>query len=213
MDSCLRALALASLLCIANGARLLSSNSVFGYKSADGVSLRDEARGFDNFMFVRQWPGSFCSKHACPLISNRGFHFTVHGLWPNYKDGTWPQFCDKDYAFDEDQISDLLNELRSEWPTVYDSYEEFWDHEWSKHGTCALDVFPTEHSYFENILELHRLYDLAAVLGRAGIVPSTETVYRTKDVANAIYNAYGVRPLVHCYEGELSEIWLCLDKE
>lgn len=34
-------------------------------------------------------------------------HFTIHGLWPNYNNGQWPQFCDPDYKFDEDQIADL----------------------------------------------------------------------------------------------------------
>ncbi|GIL83126.1 hypothetical protein Vretifemale_11941 [Volvox reticuliferus] len=213
MDSCLRALALVSLVYIANGARLLSSTSVFGHMSTAGVTVRDAARDFDYFMFVRQWPGSFCSKHACPLVSNHGFHFTIHGLWPNRKDGTWPQFCDTDYDFEEDKIDDLLDELKSEWPTVYDSYEEFWDHEWSKHGTCALDVFPSEHSYFKSILRLHRQYDLAAALGQAGIVPSTKVVYRTKDLSKAIYDMYGVRPLVHCSNGQLSEIWICIDKK
>ncbi|GIL65503.1 hypothetical protein Vafri_19284 [Volvox africanus] len=213
MDSCWTALVLASLLCISSDARLLSSTSVYGRTSAAGVADRDEARDFDYFIFVRKWPGSFCAKHACPLIFNHWFHFTIHGLWPNYNDGTWPQFCGKDYSSYEDQIRDLLDELRSEWPNAYKFEEQYWYHQWSKHGTCAPDVFPTERSYFQNVLNLHRRYDLTAALGQAGILPSTETVYRTKDVVNAIYNAYGVRPLVHCYDGELTEIWLCLDKK
>jgi ribonuclease T2 len=89
------------------------------------------------------------------------FHFTIHGLWPNYDDGTWPQFCDSDYKFDEDKLDDLMDQLDEEWPSVFDSDETFWDHEWSKHGTCALNIFPTEHSYFKHVLKLHWRYDLA----------------------------------------------------
>lgn len=38
--------------------------------------------------------------------------------------------------------------------------ESFWAHEWSKHGTCALDIFPSEYDYFKGTLDLHAKYDL-----------------------------------------------------
>nr|BAA95359.1 S-like RNase [Volvox carteri f. nagariensis] len=212
MVSCLRLLALTSLLCIASGARPLSSISWSG--DATSSAIPTAQRDFDYFMFVRQWAGSFCSTHACPLVPNRGFHFTIHGLWPNYSNGSWPQFCTPEDKFDEDQLEDLMDDLEVEWPSVYDSDETFWEHEWSKHGTCALDIFPSEHSYFGHILKLHWRYDLSAALRRADIVPSRTSVYRTKDLIAAIEDMYGARPLVHCgRKRQLSEIWMCLDKD
>lgn len=44
---------------------------------------------------------------ACLPLPPCSFHFTIHGLWPNYKAGGWPQFCDADYKFDTDDIDDI----------------------------------------------------------------------------------------------------------
>ncbi|GLC33429.1 hypothetical protein PLESTM_000070300 [Pleodorina starrii] len=199
----LRGFALVGLLCLASCARHVASLQ----------TINKQATKFDYFLLVRQWPGSYCSKHSCTLLHNRGYHFTIHGLWPNYDDGTWPQFCDTSYKFDEDKLEDLMDELESEWPSTMDSDESFWEHEWSKHGTCSVGIFPTEHSYFSNVLKLHRRYDLAAALRKADIVPDKHKVYRAKDLADAIHDEYGVRPVVHCYDNELSEIWMCFDKD
>ncbi|KXZ54538.1 hypothetical protein GPECTOR_4g603 [Gonium pectorale] len=163
-------------------------------------------------MLARQWPGNYCSKHSCPLLHDHGFHFTIHGLWPNYNDGTYPQFCDKSLEFDEDKISDLEDELEEEWPSFMGTDGDFWDHEWSKHGTCALSLLPTEHKYFKTVLKLHWRYDLAAALRKADILPSRDRVYKAQELIDAVDDMYGVKPLVHCYGKALSEIWMCFDR-
>ena len=77
--------------------------------------------------------------------------------------GRWPSYCDESYGFREEDLGKkLVEELRQEWPTFYtDTNPMFWGQEWSKHGTCSLDVLPTEREYFETVLELHRQFDLA----------------------------------------------------
>ncbi|GIL65539.1 hypothetical protein Vafri_19284, partial [Volvox africanus] len=200
----LRVLFWTGLLCLASCARQLISPQ----------ATRVLSRDFDYFLLVRQWPGSYCTKHECPFLQDRWFHFTIHGLWPNYNDGTWPQFCNPDSVFNEDELTDLLVEMRNEWPcTFMDSNNAFWEHEWTKHGTCATDVLPTEYSYFDTVLMLHMQYNLQDALKAAGIVPSKDVVYRTKDLEDAIAKMYGVRPIIQCDEdGQLSEIWMCLDR-
>jgi hypothetical protein len=116
-------------------------------------------------------PSARCFRSNGAFSNSCRFHLTIHGLWPNYKDGTWPQFCDSDRKFDVDKVSDLRHELQEQWPSVtdddeWDSDETFWEHEWSKHGTCSRDVLPTEHSYFKHVLDLHSRYDLAVSGGR-----------------------------------------------
>ena len=98
-------------------------------------------------------------------LPTRSFRFNIHGLWPNYKDGTWPQFCDKDYAFSESEIADLEGALDQEWPSFGGGNEGFWAHEWDKHGTCALSVVRSEHSFFKTVLRLHWKYDLEVGVG------------------------------------------------
>ncbi|GLI60009.1 hypothetical protein VaNZ11_002072 [Volvox africanus] len=200
----LRVLYWTSLLCLASCARQLVSPQV----------TRGLPRAFDYFLLVRQWPGSYCTKHECLFLQDRWFNFTIHGLWPNYKDGTWPQFCNPDSVFNEDELTDLLVEMRYEWPcTFMNSNNDFWEHEWTKHGTCATDVLPNEYSYFDTVLMLHKQYNLQDALKAAGIVPSKDAVYRTKDLEDSIAKMYGVRPVVHCDEdGQLAEIWMCLDR-
>lgn len=46
-------------------------------------------------------------------------------------------------------------------PSYMDSNEKFWEHEWSRHGTCALKVLPSERRFFKTVLNLHKRYDLA----------------------------------------------------
>ena len=68
--------------------------------------------------------------------------WTLHGLWPE-----WGQNCGSE-KFDEAQISSIESDMEKYWlscPEYSDSNVEFWDHEWSKHGTCTTD---SQSSYF-----------------------------------------------------------------
>lgn len=54
-----------------------------------------------------QWPASYCdTKRSCcyPKTGKPAEDFSIHGLWPNRDDGTWPQFCDRDISFDESEV-------------------------------------------------------------------------------------------------------------
>lgn len=107
-----------------------------------------------------------CCCCCCP----RSFHFTIHGLWPNYKSGGWPQFCEHGMDFDESKVADLLEDLEDEWPSFMGGGGDdgFWKHEWEKHGTCALDVLPSEHAYFKGALKLHYKYSIEVGVCRCG---------------------------------------------
>ncbi|MEW5305914.1 MAG: hypothetical protein WDW38_009843 [Sanguina aurantia] len=168
---------------------------------------------FDYFMLVRQWSGTFCAHAECPMVHRHGFKFTLHGLWPNYAAGGWPQDCNANMRFDESKLDDILPELQEEWPSVFKEDESFWAHEWSKHGTCALDIFPSELDYFKGTLDLHAKYDLQGVFSAAGITPSWTKTYRASDLQSAVEDAYGIVPQLHCVNGRLNEIWMCVGKD
>ncbi|KAM7521930.1 hypothetical protein LguiA_011832 [Lonicera macranthoides] len=95
--------------------------------NGDGVLLQADnkvQREFDYFALALQWPGTYCSKtskccskNACCRGENSPTHFTIHGLWPDYNDGTWPSCCTES-EFDEKEISTLLGALEEYWPSL-----------------------------------------------------------------------------------------------
>ncbi|GHP05765.1 ribonuclease [Pycnococcus provasolii] len=169
---------------------------------------------FDFFMFTTTWAGTFCDhefgRHCKHVVGLR--NLTIHGLWPNYDSGKYPQFCDK-RKFDPDKVADLQDRLNAEWPDLL-SKGGLWSHEFEKHGTCSASVLPTEHDYFGAALSLNERLDLTSALFRAGIQPSSTQAYPTKDIVKAVKSVIGddVDPELNCADGNLQEIRVCFTK-
>jgi ribonuclease I len=71
--------------------------------------------------------------------------FTIHGLWPEYSSGGWPQWCNplRYHEFNETVITPLRPKLNMYWyscPEWNISSYTFWKHEWKKHGTCIPNI-------------------------------------------------------------------------
>lgn len=63
------------------------------------------------FNCMVQWPGSFCdTKTSCcyPTTGKPAADFGIHGLWPNYKDGSYPSNCDPNNPFDQSQVWNFI---------------------------------------------------------------------------------------------------------
>ena len=45
---------------------------------------------WDYFMFVQLWPLSWLLADRISDYPFNNNHFTIHGLWPEYKNGSWP---------------------------------------------------------------------------------------------------------------------------
>ncbi|RXH91992.1 hypothetical protein DVH24_021015 [Malus domestica] len=66
------------------------------------------AEDFDFFYFVQ---------HCCYLTTGKpAADFGIHGLWPNYNDGSYPSNCDPSNPCDQSEISDLRSSMQKEWP-------------------------------------------------------------------------------------------------
>ena len=103
-------------------------------------------------------------KHVCsPLVyylslqrCNKFSEFSIHGLWPNYNSGGYPQFCAKT-PFNLTTLLPILDELNENWNSCRGKSASFWHHEFSKHATC-FDPPTTEFDYFNDALNVyHRL--------------------------------------------------------
>lgn len=49
-------------------------------------------------------------------------------------------------------------------------------HEWCKHGTCALsmDALNTEIKFFTTALKLYDMYPIESILQKHGVIPSSD---------------------------------------
>ncbi|WVZ16416.1 hypothetical protein V8G54_009398 [Vigna mungo] len=107
------------------------------------VASFDDQREFDYFMLALQWPGTYCQRtssccptNGCCRGSDSPKIFTIHGLWPDYNDGSWPSCC-SGASFNQNEISTLTNALEQYWPSLSCSNPSlchggkgtFWAHE------------------------------------------------------------------------------------
>ncbi|KAG1328265.1 ribonuclease 2 [Cocos nucifera] len=202
---------------------LLSALSFsLGSSSMETVGQRE----FDYFVLCLQWPGTVCqSTHHC--CSSNGCcrsqpltDFTIHGLWPNYNDGSWPACCSHS-DFDIKKVSSLVPELEKYWPSLYCSSPSlcfggrglFWAHEWEKHGTCSFPVIQDEYDYFSTVLDLYSKYNVTRILSSAGILANNGDRYPLGDVISTIKNVFGASPIVVCRHGSVEELRLCFYKD
>lgn len=97
------------------------------------------------------YPGGECYElklQKCEGMEN----WTLHGLWPE-----WQNECEGP-DFDMDALKDIHDEMESKWPSCPEygqSEEEFWSHEWTKHGTCS---GMGQLQYFKKALQMHDEY-------------------------------------------------------
>ncbi|XP_065871127.1 extracellular ribonuclease LE-like [Euphorbia lathyris] len=175
---------------------------------------------FDFFYLVQQWPGSYCdSKQSCcyPTTGKPQPDFGIHGLWPNYKDGSYPSNCDATNPFDLNQVKDLMSSMRTNWATLACPSADgvsFWTHEWDKHGTCSESVL-NQHAYFQSALQLKNQSNLLQLLKSAGIEPNDDK-YSLSSIKSAIQQGLGFNPWIECNtddsgNSQLYQVYLCVD--
>ncbi|KAK9820454.1 hypothetical protein WJX72_010539 [[Myrmecia] bisecta] len=155
------------------------------------------------FYLVRQWPTTACDVYHCHDPPH-GRDFSIHGLWPNNDDGTWPSFCSQT-KFRRNELRELIDEMNKYWPSLTGSNEVFWTHEWEKHGTCAGPQITTQHDFFAAALHLHKTLNIEDALSAASIVPSDSTTYDTADIVAALRDALGFAPIITCHNGTIEE--------
>jgi ribonuclease T2 len=114
-------------------------------------SVRDKKQNtnFDFYVLSMSYQPEFCYQHRhddfsgceAPLEFWRG-SLTIHGLWPEFKDGKYPSTCSSE-KFNPETVDDLGEDrFNTFWPNVKAtdhsrSHYSFWEHEWTKHGTCT----------------------------------------------------------------------------
>lgn len=125
-----------ALVARAEGARPLAAGAL---AAAGAVAPMRQAQA-DFFLLVQQWGESMCDESSAHCSQRPpANHFTIHGLWANYDNGSYPSFCDKSAPFDESKVASIEEDLDEYWPSYSGADTKFWKHEWDKHGTSEPD--------------------------------------------------------------------------
>jgi ribonuclease T2 len=200
------------------GKSLLSSvgNALIGALLLIALSSAVEARGhgnrggetrpgrFDYYLLSLSWSPSYCLTHAdeTPQCGGKGYGFVLHGLWPQNRNGSWPQHCRSSKEPGEEVITEILPIMPS---------RHLVEHEWETHGTCSgLDpkgYFSLAEDAFSRI-----------AIPPALTTPATPPSLSADDIVQAFSDLNpGLDESMISIEckngGELEEVHICLDKD
>ncbi|KAJ3703604.1 hypothetical protein LUZ61_007309 [Rhynchospora tenuis] len=191
------------------------------------LAFASSAQGYDFFYFVQQWPGSYCNtnnQRCCyPIYGKPPSGFGIHGLWPNYNRppyGAYPQNCYSNSIpiMSNRQVSGLVPNLQTNWPSwtcPRSDSSNFWQHEWTKHGTCSEAVL-SQYDYFRVSLQFKQSTNILQCLITAGILPNGR-YYTLASVTAAIEKCIRHTIYVKCNidkwgHDQLYEVYTCINK-
>ncbi|XP_035433586.2 ribonuclease Oy-like [Spodoptera frugiperda] len=175
----------------------------------------------------QKWPITYCKYWMQQRRANRCVfptafgRWTLHGIWPwRKKDDTFPEYCDKSWKFDENQIRDIKPELKQAWMNIFEGTmpNSLWEHEWNRHGTCAsvMEPFSTQFRYFKKGVEWNLKYWVKGMLEDAQVFPSDVKKYSPHAFVRAVEGRTGKQPFIVCQKlkngvSYIKEIRLCFD--
>ena len=172
-------------------------------KAAPSRSQAAEAGQFDYYLLSLSWSPTYCLTHPNDKIEcgSKGYGFVLHGLWPQFEAGGYPERC---------ATSARLDSAAERAGRMVFISERLMRHEWQAHGTCSgLDAA----DYF-------RIADRA--LASVKIPPAFEAPRRARHSSvEELNRAFGAANpqlpegalRVACSRGELAEVRVCLGRD
>lgn len=158
---------------------------------------------FDYYVVSLSWSPSYCVVHPDESQQcGKGYGFVLHGLWPQYRNGGWPQNCSTSREPDEETVTHMLPIMPS---------RHLIEHEWETHGACTglapKDYFALAEDAFSRV-----------TIPQALKTPATSPALSADDITRAFMD---VNPglednmiSVQCKDGgTLEEVRICVDKD
>jgi ribonuclease T2 len=157
---------------------------------------------FDYYVLSLSWSPTFCLTHSSDAqCSGKGYGFVLHGLWPQYAKGGWPQSC-------EPRVPLTVAE-REKGLTLFPT-RKLLEHEWSKHGTCSgLGAMGFLEASDQALAEVKVPSQLQPPL--ASYYFEADEIARLFRQSNPGIPADGIA--VICSGPQLSEVRVCMDKD
>ena len=154
---------------------------------------------FDYYLLTLSWSPEFCYSHRSAAECSQHLGFIVHGLWPQFNDGSYPQHCSNQPGLsDPSKVADIMPD-----PSLV-------EHEWSTHGTCS-GLGPDQ--YFGLIEQDFHSVQIPAALNN----PTRSATMRPSQIkqafvqANSGLSASGIA--VTCRGGYLTGIEIAMSKD
>jgi ribonuclease T2 len=164
--------------------------------------------GFDYYILSLSWSPTYCQDEADPQRDRRQckaarpYAFVLHGLWPQYERGGYPENCPAQVSYVPDNIIDgILDVMPS---------KGLAGHQWRKHGACTRltpeSYFALARRAYERIVIPDRFRQLSQVLNTS-----------PHEVEAAFLNANAALTPAHvtivCRNRKLREVRICMTKD
>ncbi|MGE5468467.1 MAG: ribonuclease T2 family protein [Ignavibacteria bacterium] len=159
------------------------------------------AAGFDYYLLTLSWSPTYCQTHGDDVhqCGSRGFGFVLHGLWPQYDGGGYPQEC---------SAARLTPAARALAESIFPN-PRLAAHEWQKHGTCSgLD----DLGYFKAADRARRGVAVPGSFDRPVRAFSTTPSSIVAEFTAANPGMPAAAVVVACSGAELAEVRVCLDR-
>ena len=163
------------------------------------LALTAAPGNFDFYVLNLSWSPEFCHSHPDAAECTQHRSFTLHGLWPQNNNGTYPEDCSNAPG----------PSVPSEYADIYPD-PTLLQHEWQTHGTCsglAPDAF----------FALARHADQSIIIPAALSHPTqqiTETPAQLLDLfTQSNPGLHSSSLAISCGNNYLTAIEVCLDKD
>ncbi|GAB4266732.1 MAG: ribonuclease T2 [Pararhodobacter sp.] len=188
-------------------ARLAALVPILAVGMLSPVTAQNVAGDFDHYMLALSWTPAYCAEDGDErddprCADGRGIGWAVHGLWPQYADGDWPEYCHTPHR------DPSRRETRDEAP-LFGTAGAAW-HQWNKHGRCTG-------------LSAQDYYDLVRLaVSRVNLPEVFDGITRALRVDPNVVEAAFIEAnpelepdmlVTSCRRGELVEIRLCLTRD
>jgi len=160
---------------------------------------------FDSYVLALSWSPTWCESRAgqqdFEQCGARRYGFVVHGLWPQYRRGGWPERCAASSPLPPAVVPSMLPLMPS---------RRLIEHEWRTHGTC--DGAGAE-AYFSKIRQIHQRLVVPEPF-RAPDRPQTLSAAEVESAFVAANPGLSRNALtVTCRGGRIAEVRICLSRD
>jgi len=160
---------------------------------------------FDYYLLVLSWAPEFCATNPSGRTSaecdpKKHMGLVVHGLWPQYNNGKWPQDCASTPPVAAATVDHMMPIMPG---------KQLIQHEWAKHGTCS---GLSTQDYFAEIEKLYNGLHVPDDFKKPSSSSETNAPDIEKKFATA-NNAPEGAFRVSCPQNEFSAVEICLSKD